>query len=216
MKFSNIVPFSFILLLWLIYPDLCAQDNNQKANLKEISRAEKWWAICHPFVAKKAYMLSKESLLVTDSISSTCIIGKDKSGGQMDAFKHAYWMASLTQKIKWRKVYRLGKAHEKGNYISYKKGIKQGKENLPDKRSSDMDLWNNDMGIKIGRENKDASQEELQNLIIDAIVAGELRTLNKDKKGNFLNCENQIIPLEQLKGKWENEKCLIPSKAINY
>jgi len=47
-------------------------------------------------------------------------------------------------------------------------------------------------------------------------VAGELRTLNKDKKGNFLNCENQIIPLEQLKGKWENEKCLIPSKAINY
>jgi len=79
-----------------------------------------------------------------------------------------------------------------------------------------MDLWNNDIGIKIGKENKGVNLEELQQLIVDAIVAGHMKIINKDSIGNFLDCKNQIIPLKQLKGKWENEKCLIPSNAINY
>jgi len=204
------------LFLSMMVPELIAQKGNQKSNIKKVSRPEKWWAICHVFVAAKAYNITKESLLVTDSISATGLIGKDKQGGQLDAFKHAFWMASLSQEIKWRKVYRLGKAHEKGNYLTFKKGAKRGKKNLPDKRSSDMDLWNNDIGIKIGKENKEVSLEELQQLIIDAIRAGNMRILNKDRNGNFLDCDNQIIPSEQLKGNWENDKCLLPSNEVNY
>lgn len=211
--------FGIIFLLFLIFsmstPEIYAQKNEQKSNNTKLSKPEKWWAICHIFIASKAYNLTKESLQITDSIFSIGILDKDKQGGQMDAFKHAYWMASLSQEIKWRKVYKLGKAHEKGNYLTFKKGIKLGKENLPDKRSSDMDLWNNDIGIEIGKKNKELSLEELQQLIITAILSGEMRILNKDIKGNFLDCKNQIIPKDELKGKWENEKCLLPSNAID-
>lgn len=215
-KFS---PFLLILFLFSLSTTsfkIYAQENIQKSNFKTLSRPEKMWAICHIFIASKAYNITKESLQVTDSIFATKIIGQDKHGGQMDAFKHAYWMASLSQQFKWRKVYRLGKAHEKGNYITFKKGLKKGKEDLPDKRSSDMDLWNNDVGIKIGKENKEASKLSLQQLIIDAVLAGDLRIINKDSNGNFLDSKNQVIPIEQLKGKWENDKCLLPSNEVNY
>lgn len=206
----------FLLLISMMTPNVFAQNTEQKSSFKILSRPEKWWAICHIFVASKAHDLTKKSLLATDSISVSGIIGLDKQGGQMDAFKHAFWMAALSQEIKWRKVYKLGKAHEKGNYLTFKKGLKRGKENLPDKRSSDMDLWNNDIGIKIGKENKEAKWEKLQQLIIDAILEGDMRILNKNKNGNYLDCNNQIIPLEQLKGKWENSKCLLPSNTMNY
>ena len=47
------------------------------------------------------------------------------------------------------KAYRLGKAHEKGNYLDYKKHrLEEG--SIPDKISSDMDLCNNLKGIEIG------------------------------------------------------------------
>jgi len=32
-----------------------------------------------------------------------------------------------------------------------------------------------------------------------------------DKEGSFIDCEGNIIPAESLKGKWENEKCLVSS-----
>jgi hypothetical protein len=155
-------------------------------------------------------------LHITDSLSSTNRIEKDLQGGQLDAFKHAFWMASLSQKIKWRKAYRLGKAHEKGNYITFKRGVKRGIKSLPDRRSSEMDLWNNNVGIIIGKENKQLNRDQLQELIIAAILRGEMRILNKDKDGNFLDCENQIIPTDSLNGKWDNNKCLVPGNALSY
>lgn len=209
--------FVFFKISFLTNPaTLFSQDTNQKSVRKKASGPEKWWAVCHLFVARKALKITNESLHKTDSLKNAGILGNDLNGGQLDAFKHAFWMASLAQEIKWRKAYKLGKAHEKGNYLSYKKGVKQGKSNLPDKRSSDMDLRNNDIGIKIGNDNKDLSRENLLQLILDSILASEMQILNKDKEGNFLDCDNQIIPQDSLSGTWENDKCLVPSNSLNY
>ncbi len=168
------------------------------------------------FIARKSLKITNESLHRTDSLKHAGTLWNDLNGGHLDAFKHAFWMASLAQEIKWRKAYKLGKAHEKGNYQTYKKGIKHGKTNLPDKRSSDMDLWNNDIGIKIGSGNKELSRDKLLQVILNSILAGEMQILNKDKDGNFLDCDNQIIPSDSLAGKWENDKCLKPSNSLNY
>jgi hypothetical protein len=215
-KVVMILSFSILFSGLVKTSGLFAQEMIEKSLHQKISCPEKWWAVGHFMIVGKAFRITQECQHITDSLSATERLGKDLQGGQLDAFKHAYWMASLTQKIKWRKAYRLGKAHEKGNYINFRKGAKQGIKSLPDHRSSEMDLWNNNAGIIIGKENRQLNRDQLQELIIDAILRGEMRVLNKDKEGNFLDCENQPIPRERLIGKWENPKCLVPSNAVSY
>lgn len=215
-KVIPILSLSIFFFVSISFQEIKAQGNKANSKPVKISRPEKWWAISHIFIAKKALKITKESLLVNDSLLVTKTLGHDKHGGQMDAFKHAFWMASLSQNIKAKKVDKLGKAHEKGNYLSYKKGLKQRKLKLPDKASSDMDLWNNDVGIRIGSENKKINSKHLQQIIIQAIQSGEMRIISKDKNGHFLDCKNQVILPASLKGKWENKKCLIPSNNLDY
>jgi len=195
----------------ILIPSLDAQKYNLFKEFKNISRPEKWWIIFHPFIVKKTFYLMKETLWSADSIKKTDILDGDICGGQVDAFKHSYWMALLTQSFKWRKAWKLGKAHEKGNYITFKKGIKRGKENLPDKISSEMDLWNNRKGIEIGLDNKNSSRTQLQEIIIDSIQAGKMKIIKMNSSGKFMDKNNNIIQPNSLKGRWENNKCLVPS-----
>ena len=120
-----------------------------KTSYGKLSSAEKTWVVFHGFKAKKAYDISLEAERVTDSIKKKRIIGTDISGGKLDAFKHSYWMARLTQEIGHKRAKRLGTAHEKGNYKAFKKG-KEEDGDVPDKISSDMDFFNNEVGIEIG------------------------------------------------------------------
>ena len=75
----------------------------------QISRPEKWWAITHPFVAKKALEITRRVQKTVDSIKVSGIIGNDNLGGRFDAFKHAYWMASVSLGIGSKKALKLGR-----------------------------------------------------------------------------------------------------------
>lgn len=176
----------------------------------KLSTPEKCWVVFHPFKAKRAFYAMKDALKTTDSISKTYTIGDDLNGGQLDAFKHSYWMVRSCQSIGERASFKLGKAHEKGNYRSFKKGNKEDGF-LPDKPSSEMDLFNNNVGLKIANEHPDQSKFEIILTLIDEIKAGSMKILKKDCIGNFLTCSGKVIPKDSLKGKWENEKCLIGS-----
>jgi len=201
-----------IILFSCIYTfPVFAQEVNKRAIPGKISCAEKRWILFHPFIAKKSLEISKEVLLTVDSIKTINRIDNDINGGQLDAFKHAYWMALLSKHIKSRKALKLGKAHEKGNYKTYKKAKRKGIPNSYDKVSSEMDLWNNQQGIEIGKELKGNNLMIIQQAIIDSIQSGKMKTISKNASGQFLDCEGTIIPLENLMGKWENEKCLVPS-----
>ena len=176
----------------------------------ELSSPERWWVVFHPFKAKNAFIVSKDAIHITDSIAKTKILGNDKNGGQIDAFKHSFWMARLTQKIKYRPAIKLGEAHEKGNYKTFKKNqLEDGY--VPDKISSEMDLHNNKIGAQIAIDSNELKREEIINVIIEEIQKGEMKILKKDSLGNFLTCEGIIIPIDSLKGKWENKKCLVSS-----
>ena len=187
-----------------------AQKISALKKFKELSRPEKYWVFKHPFVAKKAWRITQEVIKVTDSVAYINTLDHDRNGGQVDAFRHAYWTASLVQHIGWRKVLKLGKAHEKGNYFDYlKHRLEDGSH--PDKADGDMDLFNNEIGIKYGRKDKHISETDLQIMIIDAIIVGKMKIIKKDSLGNFLDEKNNIIPADSLKGRWANAKCLINS-----
>lgn len=189
-----------------MFLSLVAQESKMK-KFKQLSAPEKCWVLFHSFVAKKALIIAEEARKITAEIKKDKLLKGNGNGGQIDAFRHTYWMARLTQQIGWRRAKSLGKAHEKGNFKDYKKHrIEDGV--VPDKVSSDMDLFNNDVGIKIG---KMTDTFEFKYIVIDAVKEGRCKIIKIDKNGNFLDIEENIIPIELLKGKWENEKCLVKS-----
>jgi len=201
--------FLFLLVFLILTSGSFAQ--SKKSNLGKISCAEKWWVISHPFIAKKTYNLTRYARSVADTIIKLDILDGDISGGQVDAFKHAYWMAILSQNIRWKAALKLGKAHEKGNYKSHKKGVRKGYTETHDKVSSDMDMWNNHRGIEIGRKFPESSKMASKQMVIDSIQAGVMRIIWKNSGKEYLDCEGNIIPQENHLGKWENDKCLVSS-----
>jgi hypothetical protein len=203
--------FLVSILLLSICLSASAQQKGQKASFKNLSRPEKWWVVFHPFVVKKSFTITQNTLELTDSMKYTGTLDPNSSGGQLDAYKHMMWMALLTQEIGWRKSKSLGIAHEKGNYTTFKKRMKKKIPTTHDHVASEMDLWNNEVGIRIGLENPEASINEIEEKVVESILSGEGRVIKRDAKGNFLDCKNNIIPSDSLEGKWETDKCLVPS-----
>ena len=196
----------FFILLFSFSSLLFSQDSKWK-KFKKLSPPEKCWVIRHPFVAKKALKITEEARFVTKSVKQEKLLKGLGNGDQVDAFRHAFWMANLTFEIGRRRAKSLGESHEKGNYKDYKKRkLEDGV--IPDKISSDMDLFNNDVGIEIG---KQESGFNFKKDVINAVKEGRCKIVKKDKKDNFLDCEGNVISLEELKGKWENNKCLVNS-----
>jgi hypothetical protein len=202
---------TLLLLFFTVSISLNAQ-SNFKIFLKS-SCPIKTWVVLHPFKAKKAFAISIESNKVSDSIAKTNLLDGDASGGQVDAFRHAYWLARLHQEIGKNAARSLGKAHEKDNYLTFKRNeLEEGV--VPDEISSTMDLYNNEEGLKLTKRSSKTSRNSLVYKIINAIKAGEMKIIKKDKEGNFLTSEGTKISLASLKGKWENNKYLVASDQI--
>jgi hypothetical protein len=190
-----------------------AQNESSFKKLRQLPCPEKCWVMKHPFIAKKAWKLTQQSLHVTDSILSCGIIGKDANGGKVDAFRHAFWMALVSQKIGKRRALSLGKAHENSNYRDYKKHRKE-EGTVPDKISSDMDLWNNKLGADLGASSRKTENKTIQQMIIQAINDGMLKIIKKNQTGQFLDANGNIIDPKELNGKWKNNKCLVNSNYL--
>ena len=146
---------------------------------------------------------------VVDSVKRSGIIGSDNNGGNLDAFKHAYWMASVALVIGRRQALKLGKAHEKGNYFQFKKQELEDAA-MPDSISTVMDLKNNEFGVSAVDKSGSLSEISIQKKIMDGLSTGKLTIIKKDEFGNFLTCDGAVISLKEWKGRWGNPKCLIP------
>ena len=174
---------------------------------KKLSRPEKGWVLTHLFIAKKTLRISEQARAKSKEMESNPLLDGDANGGQVDAFRHSYWMASLAQEIKPKKALKLGKAHEKGNEIDYRKG-KLEENILPDKASVEMDLFNNQVGIAIGEKEE---KKNLEKIVIQKIRAGEMRIIRKNCEGNSLDSLGNVISTNQWQGKWENKRQVVPS-----
>ena len=201
----------FTLLFFTSFITFSQTSTYQK--FKKLSSPKKWWVVFHPFKAKKALIISTEIKRISDSIQKTKMLDGDKSGGQVDALRHALWMASLRIAIGKSAARSLGKVHEKENYLYYKANrLEDG--SLPDKASMDMDLYNNEVGLFLVNKKEKISNKQLIEKLIRAIKHGKMKVIKKDHKKHFLTCKGKIIEKETLQRKWINNKCLINSNQI--
>lgn len=205
MKNTYFITSSFIILFSI-------NSNSQSlwSAFWKLPCAEKKWVIFHPFIAKNVFFLSQEALITAQSLINDTSLDGDMNGGQLDAFKHAFWMALVCKKYGAKKAFSLGKAHEKGNYQLFKKNkLEDGV--LPDFESSQMDYLNNDVGIEICKTYHFANSEELKTIIIDLIKQGKLYILKKDQMGKFIYCDSANIRSD--KKIWITGKCIVKSNT---
>ncbi len=195
---------------YILYIFFTTKNVFPQSSFSKLSRPEKCWAISHLIKAKKAQTITKQVQLVVDSVKRSNSIGTDNNGGKLDAFKHAYWMASLAIEIGRNQALKLGNAHEKGNYLQFKKRLLEDTF-LPDSVSSVMDLKNNEFGVSVVAKCQNLSSTTIQKKIMDGFANGKLSTIKKDEEGNFLTCEGGIISLKEWTGKWGIPKCIEPS-----
>jgi hypothetical protein len=182
------------------------------ANKPATSRYEFWWALGHPFAAIKVKRIHKKLAPYYNEAELKLKLDGFSSGGKLDAFRHVFYMAAFGQKVKAKKLIKLGKAHERTNYLQFKRN-KDEHGLVPDSISCVMDLLNNEIGVKLGRENKKMSYEELKQKVIGLVNEGNAHFLAIDKYGNYLDCNNQVIDLKAYKGKWYIPKCILGFKA---
>lgn len=105
-----------------------------------------------------------------------------EADGHGDAFRHMYWNALMSQKFgeDWTETYAT--AHEKTG------------GNNPQREA--MDLWNNELGRKIGATNPNATPEELQALVRQEIESGKAVVITaKNETG-------QPLPSDQAHLSW--------------
>ena len=68
---------------------------------------------------------------------------------------------------------------------------------LPDEVSIEMDLFNNKVGIELQKQHKDADEQQLQMLIKQAVLAGRMRVVKKNRSGTSLDETAKEIPKKE-------------------
>lgn len=204
--------FAAIFLLAIFAQSLFAQSKGQQ--FRNLQRPVKCWILSHPFIANKAFDVSRQALAITDSISKT--IGGNAAGSRGDAFRHGFWMCSLALKFSSKKAKKLGIAYEKGNYLQFKKGELEDNA-IQDSVASAMDLFNNEIGLEIADSLQKLGQTNVSariDAILNGIEKGEFKIVSA-QNGEMLDCEGNIIPEKEWKGIWKNRRCLVKSNQIS-
>lgn len=102
------------------------------------------------------------------------------SDGHSDAFRHMYWNARMTQEFGPEWTSTFASAHE---MIGSNPAAREA-----------MDLYNNELGRTIGSQNSDASPEELQELVLQAINNNEAVVIQEVPDGGQIAFSNSVAP----------------------
>ena len=91
--------------------------------------------------------------------------------GQQDAFRHALWNALNARDLGEKSAEFFPTLHETGSDANNPKSLEY------DPVAIEMDLFNNDIGRKIGAANPDAGDDEIASLVLNALNSGELKVV---------------------------------------
>ena len=199
-------------VLLFAFCSLCGARASAQKTYFNISKYERRWALFHPFAACRIKKHQKEMYAVYQEVKKSKTLDAYASGGRLDAFRHVFAMAYFVRFVKPHKLRKLGRAHERGNYYHFRKGVLEEGE-LPDSIATVMDLQNNEIGITLGCENGKLSTEELKLKVIEKIKTGGAFILLRDSAGRYLDCSRNVIGPEQLKGTWRTPRCLVTSDS---
>jgi len=206
---STLHKFVLVLACVSVFSSGYAQQGRLKKFFR-LTSPERRWVYAHPFITIKTLKLSEHAAEITREQERSPDLDGYGNGGQVDAFRHCFWMASLCQEIKEKKALKLGIAHEKGNEKDFKK--RQYEEGvLPDMIANTMDLCNNQIGAVLSRENPGVNEETLIFLVKAAITSGRCKIIKRDSNGDFLDADGKIVKYEDWHGQWVNARCLVSS-----
>lgn len=189
----------------------CKQEAlSQNKRWNDLGKAEKIWILLHPFSVHKAKKLTVLSVHQTDSIQKEIQFPNSKSGGRLDALRHTYWMALISNNIGPKRASWLGKAHEKKGVDDFN-NKSQEEGNIPDKANYEMDTYNNALGVKIGQSCFKCTNEKLLETAYEALIKGECKIIKQNQNGLFLDVDGKEINPSEWQGKWENKRTLVRS-----
>lgn len=125
---------------------------------KLLTDAEKKLCIRYPFDALKVNSARNIAISQTETK-----YGYNGLGDKSDAFRHGIWNAEMTVLIGKEKAELFATAHEDKDVT--------GNESDGYSKSAhrEMDLHNNEIGRSIGENNKNASEDEMADIIFEAV-----------------------------------------------
>jgi hypothetical protein len=194
------------IVLLLVFPMLVSGQS-----FSSLSKYEKRWAFFHPFASLKIKKHKTEMTSVYNEVKIQNVLDQYENGGKLDAFRHVFAMAYFSKYVCVRKLRKLGKAHEKGNYLQYLNNENENGE-LPDSLSSVMDLKNNELGFSLAKEIKKLSAVEIKQKVIEQIKTGNAFIIKRNADGLYIDCSGNIISHTKLYKRWDVPKCLVASK----
>lgn len=178
---------------------------NRKEIIKSLSLKDKIWVMKNYSSIKKAYKISLDVLKTMDSLNKQNFLGGNTEGGKFDAFRHIYWTYSLTKEIGEEKTRRVGEIYENYNRYIFNNSDYSGYDSV----SMTMDLFNNDIGIELGK-NK-ITDSLIFNEITNIIFSGKAKIVKKNTLEQSLDENDNVIPEEEWKKKWINNRKLVNS-----
>ena len=177
---------------------------------QKLSSYEKCWAIGHPFAAVKVKKISKRCYKIYNKITTNKQLDTFSNGGTLDAFRHAFFMAAFAQKIKVKKLNKLGIAHEKGNYKQFLKNEYENNE-LPDSIATVMDLKNNALGFIIAQKHKTESLDKIFDPFYTTKPVGEGTGLGLSVSYGIIQSHQGEIKVESAPGRGTKFIIYIPA-----
>lgn len=193
----------YILLVTCL---LCFKKNGISQH--DIGKYELRWAFWHPFAALKVKRHLPIAMEVYKEVKQAKLLDTLEFGGKLDAFRHTFTMAYMAQRIKVKKLRKLGIAHEKGNKRQFKK-LKTEFGERADSLACEMDLRNNESGFAIGSSHKKETIADLKLIVLTQIQAGKAWYLKRNTEFKYVDCTGKIIDLRGYAGIWAVPKCLI-------
>jgi hypothetical protein len=177
---------------------------------KAICNPVKLWAISHPIAALKIKKINKQCLLLYANKDVKQKLDSFSSGGKLDAFRHIFFMAAFQQKVKTKKLRKLGIAHENQNYRQFLQG-ESNSSFRHDSLSMIMDLNNNEIAFSEFATSKQIALDSLKEHVIQLILQGKALILKRNRKGDALSCEGSVIKTDKLNASWQLPYCLVKS-----
>jgi RHS repeat-associated protein len=174
------VPFllkaaSFFVIYTIVSDELETNETNSNT-LKEIG-----YAMQNPIDAINVGIASGGNNISTISsnfeinVMKAACISRGREGDYGNAYRHVLWQGMITNQIGENDASRIGYAHESGAIPD----LTQRKFSKLNEADKVIDLLNNEIGRKIGKENKGASNIEMAKLVAEEFYLNGLWTAKK-------------------------------------
>lgn len=188
-KFSIIKKFFLSSAICFFVMTLHAQDFEKI--YRSMSFKDKIWCIQNYDCVLSAIDISINVMQIMDSLNKEKFLGGNSEGGKFDALRHIFWMYSLSSEIEEECSRRIGQIYENYGYYIYSTIENSGYDSV----GMQMDLFNNELGILL-------SKEEIENSLIikrieEIINSGQAKVIKKNQNYESLDLNGEIIPEDE-------------------